>query len=140
MINRVHHVGIVVSDLDRALEVYRRIFDVKPSEVKQVIRGKLRVAFIPVGNGEIELIQPLGTESVLGKYLRTHGEGIHHFSLATDDIESDVKRLRERGALFMEDCPTIGAHGVPIIFTRPETTGGVSIELLEQKEARVQPI
>ncbi len=130
MIKRVHHVGIVVSNLDETLEMYEKIFDLKPSKVK--VHGQIKVAFLPVGDGEIELIQPLDSDSFIGKFLKTHGEGIQHLSLATDDIDGDVDKIREKGGSFVEEKPAIGAHGVPIIFSDPRTTRGISIELLQE--------
>jgi methylmalonyl-CoA/ethylmalonyl-CoA epimerase len=132
MIKRVSHVGVVVGDLDQTLKVCERIFGLKPAVVKDGMGGKVRVAFVPVGDGEIELIQPRDSEIALGKFLQTHGPGVHHISLSTDDIDSEVERMRSRGVAFAEETPKIGAHGVRIIFTKPETTGGIAFELCEE--------
>jgi len=133
MIKRISHVGFVVRDLDETLKLYERVFGLKPSVVKDAMDGKVRIAFVPVGDGEIELIQPLDPTIPLGRFLQTHGQGIHHISLTTDDIDSDVNRMRSEGVTFDALKPRVGAHGVRIIFTTPETTGAVPFELCEER-------
>jgi len=131
MIKRISHVGVVVDDIDKCLAQFERTMGLKPSVVKYAFEGKLRIAFIPVGDGEIELIQPLDQTLPLAKFLQTNGPGTHHIALATDDIESQVDSMRCNGAVFAEKSPMIGAHGVKIIFTKPETTAGLTFEICE---------
>jgi len=132
MIKRISHVGVVVKNLDETLNLYERVFGLKPSAVKDAMGGKARVAFVPVGDGEMELLQPKDPQIPLSTFLKTHGQGIHHISLSTDDIESDVDRMKGEGVAFADEKPKVGAHGVRIIFTKPETTGGIAFELGEQ--------
>jgi methylmalonyl-CoA/ethylmalonyl-CoA epimerase len=133
MIKRINHVGIIVRSLDETLKIYERIFGLKPSTVKEAMEGKARVAFVPVGDGEMELIQPLDPSLPQSKFLQTHGQGIHHISLSTDDIESEVERMRREGVAFTAEAPKIGAHGVKIIFTKPETTDNITVELCAER-------
>jgi methylmalonyl-CoA/ethylmalonyl-CoA epimerase len=133
MIKRVSHVGVVVGDLDQTLKLYERVFGLKPSVVKDAMGGKVRVAFVPVGDGEIELLQPKDPDIPMGRFLKTHGQGIHHISVSTDDIDSEVSRMKSAGAAFPDEPPKVGAHGVRIIFTKAETTGGIAFELCEEK-------
>jgi len=132
MIKRLNHVGVIVHDLDDTLKIYERIFGLKPTTVKTAMEGKARVAFVPVGDGEIELIQPLDPNMPQSKFLQTRGQGIHHISLSTDNIESEVVRMRKEGVAFAAEAPKIGAHGVKIIFTKPETTDNITVELCEE--------
>ena len=132
MIKRLNHVGVIVHDLDDTLKIYERIFGLKPTTVKTAMEGKARVAFVPVGDGEIELIQPLDPNMPQSKFLPTRGQGIHHISLSTDNIESEVVRMRKEGVAFAAEAPKIGAHGVKIIFTKPETTDNITVELCEE--------
>ena len=132
MIKRLNHVGVIVHDLDNTLKIYEKIFGLKPSTVKTAMEGKAKVAFVPVGDGEIELIQPLDPTLPQSKFLQTRGQGIHHISLSTDNIESEVDRMRKEGVAFAAEAPKIGAHGVKIIFTKPETTDNITIELCEE--------
>ena len=138
LIKRLGHVGIVVENIDESLRQYERLFNLKPTVVADALGGKVRVAFVPVGDGEIELLQPIGQNGPLMEYLRTRGTGIHHISLTTDDIEADVNRLRKEGVVFDRDKPTIGAHGTRMIFTVPQSTDNVAIELMEQSTSKSQ--
>ena len=132
MIKRLNHVGIIVHNLDDTLKIYEKIFGLKPTTVKTAMEGKARVAFVPAGDGEIELIQPLDPNMPQSKFLQTHGQGIHHISLSTDNIESEVDRMKKEGVAFAAEAPKIGAHGVKIIFTKPETTDNITVELCEE--------
>lgn len=131
MIKRVNHVGVVVSDLEKDLRTYDRVFGLRPAVVKDAMEGKLRVAFVPVGDGEIELLQPLDPNTFFGRVLQSRGPGIHHVSLETDDIDAEVERMKKEGVAFDTEKPRIGAHGVKIIFTKPETSGGLAVELCQ---------
>jgi methylmalonyl-CoA/ethylmalonyl-CoA epimerase len=132
MIKRLNHVGVIVRNLDETLKTYESIFGLKPATVKTAMEGKARVAFVPVGDGEIELIQPLDPNMPQSKFLQTRGQGIHHISLSTDNIESEVDRMKKEGVAFAAEAPKIGAHGVKIIFTKPETTDDITVELCEE--------
>jgi len=138
MIKRLGHVGIVVEDIGKSLSTYEKLFNLKPSAVVEALGGKVRAAFVPVGDGEIELLQPLDDNVPLMQFLRKNGTGIHHVSLTTDDIDADVNRLRSEGVEFDRDRPTVGAHGVRIIFTVPKTTDNITIELMEDATPRSQ--
>ena len=127
MITRFGHVGIYVKNLDEVLEVYERILGLKPKVVKTTDRS--RMAFIPVGKGELELIQPLDP-----KVIATQGEGIRHIAFITDDIEADIERIKELG-IKIDDKPRMGAHEVKIAFIRD--VHGVSIELCQEPGQRI---
>jgi methylmalonyl-CoA epimerase len=132
LIKKISHVGIVVNDLDEALKQYERMYGLKPQVVKHALDGKIRVAFIPVGDGEIELIQSLNPDLPLSGSLQTQSAGLHHIAFATDDIDLEIDRMKKSGAAFAKEQPQTGAHGYKIIFTRPETTGGLRVELCQQ--------
>ena len=132
MIKRLNHVGLIVHNLDDTLKIYEKIFGLKPTTVKTAMDGKAKVAFVPAGDGEIELIQPMDPNMPQSKFLQTRGQGIHHISLSTDNIESEVDRMRKEGVAFAAEAPKIGAHGVKIIFTKPETTDNITVELCEE--------
>jgi len=132
MIKRLSHVGIVVQDLDESLKQYERLFNLRPTAVVDALGGKVKVAFLTVGDGEIELLQPTDANVPLMEYLRKHGSGIHHISLATDNIEAEVDRLKREGVVFDRERPTVGAHGTKISFTVPKSTNGITIELMEE--------
>jgi len=132
MIKRLGHVGIVVESMDHSLEQYERLFNLKPTAVVDALGGKVKAAFLPVGDGEIELLQPIDENVSLMQFLRSRGNGIHHISLITDDIDGDVSRLKKKGVVFDRENPTVGAHGTRIILTVPQSSDNVAIELMEQ--------
>jgi len=125
-------VGVVVENMEQSLGEYARLFGLKPTAVVDALGGKVRAAFLPVGDGEIELLQPIAENVPLMQFLKSHGKGIHHISLTTDDIDADVARLRKLGVLFDREKPTVGAHGTRIIFTLPQSSDSIAIELMEQ--------
>ena len=132
MIKRINHVGIVVDDLEETLKVYDKVLNLTPRARVDTLGGRVKAAFVPVGDDEIELLQPIDPTLPIGEYLSKHGRGIHHISLATDDIDSDVDGMRKKGVVFDREKPTMGAHGTRIIFTDPKSTGGIPIELIEE--------
>ena len=132
MIKGINHVGVIVKDLDQSLKQYDKLLKLRATTVMEGLNGKVRVAFVHVGDDEIELIQPLDLETPLGKFLQTHGPGIHHISLTTDNIDGEVDRMRKEGVVFDQQEPRVGVHGVRIIFTKPETTDQLTVELCEE--------
>ena len=137
MIRRISHVGVVVNDLEGTLKLLEKLFKLKPSAVVNAQEGKVRAAFVPVGDGEIELLQPIEPDVPLMSFLQKHGPGIHHISITTDDVESEVERLRKEGVLFDREKPTVGAHGTKIIFTAPQSTCSIPLELMEDHKPKV---
>ena len=129
VIKGIGHVGVVVEDLHETLELYERVFHLKAAAVKDAMDGSLRVAFIPVGDGEIELIQPMDPNSPFSEFLRARGQGVHHIALTTDNMDTEIDRMKAEGVVFDTEEPRTGAHGVRIIFTQPHTTAGVTHEL-----------
>lgn len=127
MITGFGHVGIYVNNLDQVLEAYERIFGLKPKVVKTTASS--RIAFIPVGTGELELIQPLDPTVIA-----THGEGIRHLALITDNIEAEIERIQGLGVA-IDESPRMGAHEVKIAFTHD--IHGVSIELCQEPGQRI---
>ena len=132
MIKRLSHVGIVVENIEKSLSQYEKLFNLKPAALVDAVGGKVKAAFVPVGDGEIELLEPRDENVPLMHFLRTYGAGIHHISLITDDIDAEVSRLRKEGVVFDREAPTVGAHGTRIIFTVPKSTDNIAIELMEE--------
>jgi len=130
MIKKISHVAMVVEDLDDAIELYETAFDLKAVEVR--VTGSRKTAIIPVGNGYLDISQPIHSEDMLSKFLRAHGEGIHHIAFETDDIQVDVEAIKKRGVKMVDESPRTGAQGSKIAFISSESTHGVSIELIEK--------
>ncbi|MFC2045338.1 VOC family protein [Chloroflexota bacterium] len=98
MSKKLHHIGVVVNDVDEALKQYIDILGAKPWDKGIVEMPKLRLAHVNIdGGATIELMEPTDNQSRQGKFLKERGEGLFHFNVFTDDFDTDVKRVREKG-------------------------------------------
>lgn len=134
MSRRIDHVAILVQNIEQALEFYRDILGLQPSEIRTVPTEQVRIAFLPTGgpNGSmLELIEPLDAQSPLHRVLAKRGEGLHHICFEVEDIEASLQEMRERGAPVLDTQPRQAAEG-RAIFIHPQGTHGVLIELLEK--------
>ncbi len=128
-IKRIAHLGIVVRNLDAALELFTGALplDLVHTEDYQ----GMKVGFIPVGDSSIELLQDVSGSSGVKKFLENNGEGIHHIAFEVDDIEQAVAELREKGVKLIDEKPRAGAHGMSVAFMHPKATHGVLMELVQ---------
>ena len=127
----VHHIAIAVRDLDVALAFYQDALGLEMTERREVPEEGVEIAFLPAGEGEIELLRPLDEASGVARFLEKRGEGLHHVCLAVDDIDAAVERLRAAGARLLSQEPRVNAHGVRYVFIHPRSTRGVLLELYE---------
>ncbi len=128
----IHHIAIVVRDLDTALAFYRDGLGLTVSARREVPEEGVEVAFLPTGESEIELIRPLTSEGGVAAFLEKRGEGLHHVCLAVDDIEAAMEQLRASGAQLLGEQPKTGAGGTRYIFVHPKSAHGVLLELYEE--------
>lgn len=132
MIKRVDHIAIAVKNLDEALSAYEKIFGLKPEKIEDVPEQGVKAALIPIGKGsEIELIQPINTESGVAKFLEKKGEGIHHIALEVDNVDQELKSLAAQGVELIDKEPRSGLAG-RIAFLHPKSTRGVLYELCQK--------
>jgi methylmalonyl-CoA/ethylmalonyl-CoA epimerase len=127
---QIDHIGVVVRDIQEALKVYQAALGLPLREVAEVPDQKVEVAFLPVGESNIELVQPLSDDTGTAKFLKERGEGIHHICLEVSDIESALARLKAHGVELIDEEPRRGAHG-RVAFVHPRDAHGVLIELVE---------
>ena len=132
MIKRIDHIGIAVNNIDDALKVYAEALGLKVTHTDTEIGQKSIVAFLPAGDGEVELVEPMDPESPVARYLQKHGEGIHHICFEVDDLGAALDRLRENGVQLIDEEPYIGTGGKRIAFIHPKTAHGVLIELYQK--------
>jgi methylmalonyl-CoA/ethylmalonyl-CoA epimerase len=130
MIGKIDHVGIAVRSIDEAKGLYEAM-GLHVEAIEEVPHEGVRVALIPCGESRIELLEPIGDDSPVAKFLARSGPGIHHLCFATDDVRSASDRLREDGYQVLRPEPTPGAGGCWIQFIHPKSAGGVLIELSE---------
>ncbi len=131
MIGRLNHVAIAVTDLAAAASTYRGLLGARLSDAVPQPEHGVTTVFIELPNTKIELLEPLGADSPIAKFLeRNPGGGIHHLCYEVDDIGAASKSLTEKGARILGDGqPTIGAHGKPVLFLHPKDFCGTLIEL-----------
>ena len=128
--SRVHHVAIVVRDMDAALSVYRDQLGL-PLDVLLPIPGDgVRIAFLPVGESNIELVEPTDPDTGVARFLETRGEGFHHVCFEVDDVAAELDRLAGQGLELIDTAPRRGAEG-PVAFIHPRSCNGVLVELIE---------
>lgn len=130
---KVDHIGIAVKDLDEALNFYTNILGLKSQGVESVEEQKVKVAFIPVGDSELELLESTTPDGPIGKFIEKNGEGIQHIALRVDNIEEALKYLKEQGIRLIDEKPRYGAGGARIAFLHPKATKGVLLELSERE-------
>jgi methylmalonyl-CoA epimerase len=134
----IHHVAIVVRDMDAALRFYRDGLGLEMAERRQVPEEAVEIAFLPAGRkgegGKIELIRPLDGDSGVARFLAKRGEGLHHICLVVENIEAAMERLRAAGVHLLSEEPRVDAQGVRYVFVHPHSAHGVLMELYEATE------
>ena len=131
MIGRLNHIAIVVADLEQAASRWRDVLGAEVSEPQALSEHGVTVVFINSGNSKIELLEPLGEDSPIAKYLERNPDGgMHHMCFEVDDILAARDQLLAEGALVLGDGePKIGAHNKPVLFLHPKDFNGTLIEL-----------
>ncbi len=132
---RLRHLAVIVSSLDAAEPVFRDILGLAPAGRAAVDSEGMRVSFVPVGDSQIELLEPVDPRSALGRYLRTRGEGIHHIALEVAELRAAMERARKAGLRLIDTSPRVGAHGTRVAFIHPAGAHGVLIELVQREYA-----
>lgn len=127
---KIDHVGIVVRDLQEALQVYQTALGLPLREVMELPDQKVRIAFLPVGESNVELVQPTTDDSGIARFLAKQGEGIHHLCIEVAEIEAALAQLKTHGVELIDEVPRQGAHG-RVAFIHPKGAHGVLIELVE---------
>lgn len=128
----IHHIAIAVRDIDAALTLYSEALGLEVSARREVPEEGVEIAFLPAGDGEIELIRPLDTENSIARFLEKRGEGLHHICLKVAHMEEALERLRSTGMKTIGEEPRTNAAGARYIFLHPLSTRGVLIELYEE--------
>lgn len=131
MLNKIAHIGIAVKSIEETLKFYTEKLGLNNPEIVEVPQQKVKVAALSVGESRVELLEQLSPDSPIARFLEKRGEGIHHIAFEVDDIEKQLKELKEKGVRLIHEEPATGAHGARIAFIHPKSTNGVLIELVE---------
>jgi len=126
----VHHLGIAVEDLDEALRVYGHLFGATLEHRDRVEDQGVEAASLRVGESRIELLEPLGPDTPVGRFLAKRGPGMHHVAFEVDDVAAELERLKAGGVQLVDETPRRGLFGLQVAFVHPEATGGVLAEFV----------
>lgn len=130
---KINHVAIVVQDIDAALNFWEQTFGLELDHVEDVPSEKSKVAFLPLGESEIELVQPTTTDSGLANFLEKRGEGMHHICIEVEDIDATLAELKSKGVRLINDVPE-ELPGRKMAFIHPKAANGVLVELYQLTE------
>jgi methylmalonyl-CoA/ethylmalonyl-CoA epimerase len=133
MVKKVDHIGIAVNNLDESVKFYENILGLKLQGVETVEEQKVKVAFLPVGDTEIELLEATTPDSPIAKFIENKGQGVQHIAFRVDDLEKALEEMKKLGIRLIDEKPRYGAGGARIAFLHPKSTNGVLVELCERK-------
>ena len=131
MFGLIDHVGIAVSDLDRAIALYEGTFGMPMVHRETVEQQGVEAVLLDVGDGHVELLAPLSDDTPVGRFLARRGPGLHHVAYAVEDIDTTLGALREQGVRLIDEAPRTGIRGSRVAFLHPAGAGGVLTEIVQ---------
>ena len=132
-IKHIDHIGIAVKSIDQAKKFYTEILGLKIEGIENVADQKVNVAFLPITDSELELVESTHPDGPVAKYIEARGEGIQHIAFRVEDIEEALAELKEKGVRLIDEKPRKGAGGSKIAFIHPKETNGVLVEICERE-------
>lgn len=132
MVKKIDHIGIAVRNLEESLKFYEGVLGLKASGIEVVEEQKVKVAFLPTGDSEVELLEATQDDSPIAKFIEKNGEGVQHIAYRVDDVEKAIAEMKEKGIRMIDEKPRYGAGGAKIAFCHPKSTGGVLVELCQR--------
>jgi methylmalonyl-CoA/ethylmalonyl-CoA epimerase len=133
MFKKIHHVGVVVPNLDQAMAFWRDVLGLSLTKVATIQDQGVRAALLLAGESEIELLEPLNPDNGVGKFLARRGGGLHHLCFETDDVGKELEGARAKGIQLIDQKPRPGLAGM-ICFLHPKSTRGVLVEYAQPFE------
>jgi methylmalonyl-CoA/ethylmalonyl-CoA epimerase len=130
---KVDHIGIATRQLDEALTLWRDVLGLQATSTEEVTEQGVRVVMLPLGESQIELLEPLSPNSPVGRFLEKRGPGIHHVALRVTDIRAALSQLKEKGIRLIDETPRLGAGGCLVAFIHPSSANGVLLELVQHQ-------
>lgn len=127
MLKKIHHVGVVVPDLDQAMALWRDLLGLRLTKSQTIQDQGVRAALLQVGESEIELLEPLSPDNGVGKFLARRGGGLHHVCYETENVERELDGAKAKGIQLIDQKPRPGLAGM-ICFLHPKATRGVLVE------------
>jgi len=132
MIKKFDHVGIVIKDTEEVVSLFSNLFGFKITEPRTFPEEGFRSTLISKEGVTLELIEPIGSEGIIQKFVEKHGGGLHHISIQVDDLEGEIKRLKTQGVTFVNEEPSRVSETSKIVFIHPRSTTGLLIELIQR--------
>jgi methylmalonyl-CoA epimerase len=126
----IHHLGVVVDDLDEALSTYARLFGAELEQRATVPDQGVEAAAVLVGGGRVELLRPLEDDTPVGRFLASRGPGMHHVAFEVEDIRTALDSLKRQGAELVDAEPHAGLFGLEVAFVHPDSVHGVLAEVV----------
>ncbi len=137
MINKIEHLGIAVRSLANSNELIAKLLGVEAYKQESVQDESVTTSFFQLGETKLELLEAIGGEGAIGKFIEKRGEGIHHIAFDVTDIEGELSRLEDLGFELINRNPKPGADGKKIAFLHPRSTNGILIELCEDIDTKM---
>jgi len=127
---RIHHVGVAVEDLESALQTYERLFGARVERRATVEDQGVRAASVRIGESRVELLEPLGEDTPVGRFLAKRGPGMHHVAYEVNDLDTALAELTSAGADLIDERPRPGLFGLEVAFVHPDSVHGVLSEVV----------
>ncbi len=131
-IKHIDHIGVAVKKIAQAGKFYTDILGLKIEGIENVSEQKVNVAFLPITDSEVELVESTHPDGPVARYIESRGEGVQHIAFRVENIEEALQELKEKGVRLIDETPRKGAGGARIAFIHPKETGGVLVELCER--------
>lgn len=128
----VDHIGIAVKSIEDALAFWESSLGIKCTGIEEVAEQRVKTAFLPLGDTEVELLEATSDDSPVAKFIEKKGEGIHHLAIRVENLEEALEKMKALGLRMIDEKPRYGAGGARIAFVHPRTAGGVLLELSER--------
>ena len=129
----IHHLGVAVDDLDAALSTYERLFGAEVEHRATVEEQGVRAASLRIGDGRVELLEPLGADTPVGRFLAKRGPGMHHVAFEVSDLRATLAELAGAGADLIDEAPREGLFGLEVAFIHPDSVHGVLAEVVSSE-------
>ncbi|MEQ8908411.1 MAG: methylmalonyl-CoA epimerase [Vicingaceae bacterium] len=130
---KIEHLGIAVKNIDESAKLYETLLGKPAYKTEKVESEGVTTLFFQVGESKIELLEATNPDSPIAKFIEKKGEGIHHIAYDVEDIEAEIARLKAEGFQLIHETPKSGADNKKIAFLHPKSTGGVLVELCQEK-------
>lgn len=134
MLNKIEHLGIAVKSIEESAKMYEKLLGKPSYKTEKVESEGVSTMFFEIGESKIELLEATKSDSPIAKFIEKNGEGIHHIAYDVSDIEKELERLKNEGFKLIHQTPKDGADNKRIAFLHPKSTGGVLVELCEEKK------